>query len=180
MKRNINQQKVFAQNLEACKHYYNAVAQYMEYHKINSINAAQMRLICKGLGMSNMMPTHFVDAGLMSKERIYMKKRWQIFYSFKHEFITIDQLNVAADLKMNYVQSVRMRANILKQEQEQLFEEQKHEKTSMDEFCQQALDTWDGKPVQTQIEFPAQEPQVDSNALKSVVLFLIDNLKKLL
>lgn len=181
IQRNINKEKVFAQNLGACKHYYNAVVQYMEYHKTNSINAAQMRMICKSLGMSNMMPTHFVDGGLMVKNNVFRKNRWAVIYSFTNEFFTIEQFNVVADLKMNYVQKVKVNKKAKEDQQEQLYEEQEHIQTSMDEFCQpQPSQPKDGKPVQTQIEFPAQEPQVDSNALKSVILFLIDNLKKLL
>lgn len=179
--RTINKEKIYAQNIGACKHYFNAVAQYMEYHKTNSINAAQMRMICKSLGMSNMMPTHFVDGGLMVKEKVFRKNRWIILYSFTNEFITMEQMNAVAELKMNYVKSVKLNKKAKQDQQEQLYKEQEHTQTSMGEFCQpQPKESKDGKPIQTQIEFPPQEPQVDTNALKSVILFLIDNLKKLL
>ena len=100
-------------NEMAVKMYFDSIVSMMKYHKTNEIQANKMREICSTLNMSNMMPSHFVDAGLMFKTKKKHNGEQNIMYSFTFDYLDASaqetkefkwMIEKAIELKLNYVQ----------------------------------------------------------------------------
>jgi len=100
---------ILENNKLAVKTYFEAMKGIFAYRHNKEIDREKLISLCKNLSMSNMMPAHFINNGVLAKKSILVKGRWRAFYELKTTALTDELLNAIATEKMNYVNDANER-----------------------------------------------------------------------
>jgi hypothetical protein len=98
-------EKILERNVLAVNTFFNAIYSIYEYNRGHEITAHKMREVCKQIGMSNMMPYHLANHGVLKKEyRTKNGRRCAVFHLVANK-MSAEQIDAIALEKYNYVPS---------------------------------------------------------------------------